>query len=109
MNINEVQRSNGVTRRNLVVEWCASRDTALFKREMKTKIVHISPSKLCGRMDECTCPLLEPETIIPLGIMVSARTMYECCKLDHCVFHLSFYMTVSQDIGIQMRWGKIKV
>ena len=23
MNINEVQRSNGVTRRNLVVEWCA--------------------------------------------------------------------------------------
>ena len=30
MNINEVQRSNGVTRRNLVVEWCVCRLTNII-------------------------------------------------------------------------------
>ena len=37
-----------------------------------------------------------------------ARMLYECCKLDHGVLHLSFLMTVSLDVGIQMmRLGKI--
>ena len=34
MNINEVQRSNGVTRRNLVVEWCGLNHFSIKKDRM---------------------------------------------------------------------------